>query len=70
LQGSFLYNQASEMGVGLTVFTPISTTVNLTSRRGIISAKDQFVFSRALLEFGVAGDLGKINSAPQASFPT
>ena len=69
LQGSFLYNQASEMGVGLTVFTPISTTVNLTSRRGIISAKDQFVFSRALLEFGVAGDLGKINSAPQAKFP-
>ncbi len=66
LQGSFLYNQSSQDNLGLTLFSPLSTTTDRTAHRYFFSLKDQFWRGKTLWEIGLAGDLGPSHSAPQA----
>lgn len=65
LQGSFLYNQEDAAHLGLQAFAPLSTTTDRVARRAFVSVKDQFWFRQALLELGVAADVGHSESTPQ-----
>lgn len=67
LHGSFLYNQSSQLNQGLTLFTPLSTTVDLNGRRCFFSVKDQVYTAGALWEIGFAGDVGRGQQAPQGT---
>jgi len=69
LQGNCLYNLASDSHIGLSLFTPLSTTVDLHAQRTFVSLKDQVFFGRNMFELGVATDEGTANSEPLGSLP-
>jgi hypothetical protein len=69
LQGNFLYNQAAASHLGLTLFSPLSTTTNLHAQRAFVSAKDQVFFGRNMFEVGAAIDDGTSNDEPLGSQP-
>ena len=69
LQGNFLYNVSADSHIGLSLFTPLSTTIDLHGRRSFASVKDQVFFGRNMFELGVATDEGTANSEPLGSQP-
>jgi hypothetical protein len=69
LQGNFLYNVTADSHLGLSLFTPLSTTTDWHAQRTFVSAKDQVFFGRNMFELGVAIDDGTGNSAPLGSEP-
>jgi hypothetical protein len=69
LQGNFLYNVTADSALGLTLFTPFSTTTNLRARRSFVSVKDQVFFGRNMFEVGAAIDDGLSNNQPLGSQP-
>jgi len=69
LQGNFLYNQSADTHLGLSLFTPLSTTTNNHARREFVSIKDQFFFGRNMFELGAATDNGTENNEPLGSEP-
>jgi hypothetical protein len=68
-QGNFLYNVTADYHLGLSLFTPLSTTTDLHARRTFVSAKDQAFFGRNMFEVGAAIDAGMDNSEPLGSQP-
>ena len=68
-QGNFLYNVTADSHLGLSLFTPLSTTTDLHARRTFFSAKDQVFFGRNMFEVGAAIDSGMDNSEPLGSQP-
>jgi len=69
LQGNFLYNQSEDSHLGLSLFTPLSTTTNLYTQRSFVSVKDQVFFGRSMFELGAAVDDGASSSEPLGSEP-
>ena len=69
LQGNFLYNETADSHLGLSLFTPLSTTTDLHAQRTFVSAKDQVFFGRNMFEVGAATDGGTSNSEPLGSQP-
>jgi hypothetical protein len=69
LQGNFLYNVTADSHLGLSLFTPLSTTTDWHAQRTFVSMKDQFFFGKNLFELGVATDDGTGNSQPLGSLP-
>ena len=69
LQGNFLYNLTADSNLGLSLFTPLSTTTNLHAQRAFVSAKDQVFFGRNMFEVGAAIDDGTSNNEPLGSQP-
>jgi hypothetical protein len=67
LQGSFLYNQLSDPGMGLGAFSPLSTTAKNQSRRYFVSVKDQIWVGRTMFEVGAAVDTGHNDTSPQGT---
>jgi hypothetical protein len=68
-QGNFLYNVTGDSHLGLSLFTPLSTTFDLHARRAFVSAKDQVFFGRNMFELGVAIDNNTGHLAPLGSEP-
>jgi hypothetical protein len=69
LQANFLYNVTADSHLGLSLFTPLSTTTDWHAQRNFVSAKDQLFFGRNMFELGVAIDDGTGNSQPLGSLP-
>ena len=69
LQGSFLYNQSVYSHLGLSLFTPLSTTTDDHAHREFVSIKDQFFFGRNMFELGAATDNATLNNEPLGSAP-
>jgi hypothetical protein len=69
LQGNFLYNLESDSHLGLSLFTPLSTTTDLHSHRAFVSLKDQVFFGRNMFELGVAADDGWDRNQPLGDAP-
>jgi hypothetical protein len=69
LQGSFLYNQSVYSHLGLSLFTPLSTTTDDHAHREFVSIKDQFFFGRNMFELGAATDNATLNNEPLGSEP-
>jgi hypothetical protein len=69
LQGNFLYNMTADSHLGLSLFTPLSTTTDLHAQRTFVSAKDQVFFGRNMFELGAAIDDNTGHSAPLGSEP-
>jgi hypothetical protein len=69
LQGNFLYNQTADSHLGLSLFTPLSTTTDDHAQRAFVSVKDQVFFGRNMFELGAAADDGTGNSEPLGSEP-
>ena len=69
LQGNFLYNQSGDSHLGLSLFTPLSTTTDLHAQRTFVSVKDQFFFGRNMFELGAAIDDNWNHSVPLGSEP-
>ena len=69
LQGSFLYNQSEYSHLGLSLFTPLSTTTDDHAHREFVSVKDQFFFGRNMFELGAATDNATLNNEPLGSQP-
>ena len=69
LQGNFLYNQSVASHLGLSLFTPLSTTTDQHAQRAFVSVKDQVFFGRNMFELGAAMDDGTANSEPLGSEP-
>jgi len=69
LQGSFLYNQLNASHIGLSPFSPISTTQKLRLYRSFVSLKDQMWSGRTFYEIGIAVDSSHTESRPQGSEP-
>ncbi len=69
LQGSFLYNQSLSSHLGLSLFTPLSTTTDDHAHREFVSIKDQFFFGRNMFELGAATDNATLNNEPLGSNP-
>ncbi|MGD0125237.1 MAG: carboxypeptidase regulatory-like domain-containing protein [Terriglobia bacterium] len=69
LQGSFLYNQSVFSHLGLSLFTPLSTTTDDHAHREFVSVKDQFFFGRNMFELGAATDNATLNNEPLGSEP-
>jgi hypothetical protein len=69
LQGNFLYNQTADSHLGLSLFTPLSTTTDAHAQRKFVSVKDQVFFGRNMLELGVATDDSTTNIEPLGSAP-
>ena len=69
LQGNFLYNLTADSHLGLSLFTPLSTTTDLHAQRAFVSAKDQVFFGRNMFELGAAIDDGTGNNEPLGSEP-
>jgi hypothetical protein len=69
LQGNFLYNLSADTHLGLSLFTPLSTTTDYHAQRAFVSVKDQIFFGRNMFELGAASDDGTANSEPLGSEP-
>jgi hypothetical protein len=69
LQGNFLYNVTADSHLGLSLFTPLSTTTDWHAQRNFVSVKDQVFFGRNVFELGAATDDGTGNSQPLGSQP-
>jgi hypothetical protein len=69
LQGNFLYNMTADSHLGLSLFTPLSTTTDWHARRTFVSAKDQVFFGRNMFELGAAIDDNTGHLAPLGSEP-
>jgi carboxypeptidase family protein len=67
LQADFLINRLADSHLGLSAFSPLSTTTDLRSSRYFISLKDQIAFESGLLELGAALDTGRHRTLPQGS---
>ena len=67
LQANFLYNRESATRTGLGPFAPASTTTDSNTRRYFLSAKDQIVFRRGLLEIGIASDSDRTERLPHGN---
>jgi hypothetical protein len=69
LQGNFLYNLRADSHLGLSLFTPLSTTTDLHAQRTFVSAKDQVFFGKNMFELGAAMDDNTDHLAPLGSEP-
>lgn len=69
LHATVLYDRAKDLNLGLNALSPVSTTVNLTERRGFASVKDQLWWHDTLLELGVAADSGLLDFRPKGTDP-
>jgi len=69
LQGNFLYNATADSHLGLSLFTPLSTTTDWHAQRTFVSAKDQVFFGRNMFELGAAIDDNTGHLAPLGSEP-
>ena len=69
LQGNFLYNVTADSHLGLSLFTPLSTTTDWHAQRTFVSAKDQVFFGRNMFELGAAIDDNTGHLAPLGSEP-
>jgi hypothetical protein len=69
LQGNFLYNVTGDSHLGLSLFTPLSTTTDWHAQRTFVSAKDQVFFGRNMFELGAAIDDNTGHLAPLGSEP-
>jgi hypothetical protein len=69
LQGNFLYNVTGDSHLGLSLFTPLSTTTDLHTQRAFVSAKDQVFFGRNMFELGAAIDDNTGHLVPLGSQP-
>lgn len=69
LQGNFLYNVSGDSHLGLSLFTPLSTTTDLHAQSTFVSAKDQVFFGRNMFELGAAINDNTGHSAPLGSEP-
>jgi hypothetical protein len=69
LQGNFLYNMTADSHLGLSLFTPLSTTTDMHAHRTFVSAKDQMFFGRNMFELGAAIDDNTGHSVPLGSEP-
>jgi hypothetical protein len=69
LQANFLYNQSVYSHLGLSLFTPLSTTTDDHAQRAFVSVKDQVFFGRNMFELGAAIDDGTGKSDPLGSEP-
>jgi len=69
LQGNFLYNVTADSHLGLSLFTPLSTTTDWHARRTFVSAKDQVFFGRNMFELGAAIDDNTGHLAPLGAEP-
>jgi hypothetical protein len=68
-QGNYLYNATADSHLGLSLFTPLSTTTDWHARRTFVSAKDQVFFGRNVFELGAAIDDNTGHLAPLGSEP-
>jgi hypothetical protein len=69
LQGNFLYNVTGDSHLGLSVFTPLSTTRDWHAQRAFVSVKDQVFFGRNMFELGAAIDDNAGHLVPLGSEP-
>ncbi|MBN1566545.1 MAG: TonB-dependent receptor [Acidobacteria bacterium] len=69
LQGSFLYNQLRASNLGLSPYSPISTTRSMRAYRSFFSLKDQVWSGRTFYEFGVAADFSHDEVMPYGLAP-
>jgi hypothetical protein len=69
LQGNFLYNQAKASNIGLSPYSPISTTRGARSYRSFVSLKNQIWSGRTFYEFGIAGDFSHNETMPHGFEP-
>jgi hypothetical protein len=69
LQGNFLYNVTADSHLGLSLFTPLSTTTDWHAQRSFVSVKDQVFFGRNMFELGAAIDDNTGHLAPLGSAP-
>jgi hypothetical protein len=69
LQGNFLYNVTADSHLGLSLFTPLSTTTDWHAQRTFVSAKDQIFFGRNMFELGAAIDDNTGHLAPLGAEP-
>jgi len=69
LQGNFLYNVTGDSHLGLSLFTPLSTTTDLHAQRNFVSVKDQVFFGRNMFELGAAIDNNMDHLVPLGSAP-
>jgi hypothetical protein len=69
LQGNFLYNVTADSHLGLSLFTPLSTTTDWHAQRTFVSAKDQVFFGRNMFELGAAMDDNTGHLAPLGTEP-
>jgi len=69
LQGNFLYNQTADSHLGLSLFTPLSTTTDDHAQREFVSVKDQVFFGRNMFELGAAMDDSTYKNEPLGSLP-
>jgi hypothetical protein len=69
LQGNFLYNQTADSHLGLSLFTPLSTTTDWHAQRSFVSVKDQVFFGRNMFELGAAIDDNTGHLVPLGSEP-
>jgi Carboxypeptidase regulatory-like domain len=67
LQGNFLYNGSLATRVGLTAFSPASTTLDVHAHRYFVSARDQITINNGLIEIGVASDTNHVDRLPQGT---
>jgi hypothetical protein len=69
LHGSFLYNRAHTINLGLDSLDPVSTSVTANQEREFVSVKDQVWMHNTLFELGVAADGETLDYIPQGSEP-
>jgi hypothetical protein len=69
LQGNFLYNQRRASNLGLSPFSPISTTRGMRAYRSFFSLKDQIWSGRTFYEFGLAADFSHDEILPHGVEP-
>ena len=69
LSSNIIYNNSYQGDLGLGALTPYSTTTSVTARRWFVSLRDQIWRGNTLVQFGIAGDSGLSDSAPQGNQP-
>ncbi len=69
LQGSFLYNQQRASNLGLSPFSPISTTRQERAYRSFFSVKEQVWSGRTFYELGIAADYSHSDTLPHGLAP-
>jgi hypothetical protein len=69
LQGNFLYNQQNASNLGLSPFSPISTTRQERTYRSFFSIKEQIWSGRTFYELGIAADHSHSESLPHGFGP-
>jgi len=67
LEGSFLWNGSKSTRVGMSRFSPVSTTTTDSGKHYVFSAKDQMSVGSVLVELGAAYDNAEDRRVPQGS---